>query len=323
MRRLEFTFEDPEEMPERVSELASVFAVLPRASGPFKAKLTAARFGELALFEAALTQSRLITLDKLGYYSISLARSGSFQAKVNGQSGTFKGDTALVVNPNDCGLEMDMPSYGRQLVLNVFKPQLEDYADAMSGGSGDGPINAPNWLSLDNEAGQAFRRYLSFIWSEVQRDSALFDTKLIRGEMEKALLAAFLLAIDPRREHGDDTVAPIYLQRAVDFIMAQLSEPLSLADIAGAVGVHARTLQRSFQAQYGRSVMAFVQERRLERVHTQLLAADPASIRVKEIAMRNGFWHLGRFSSSYRRRFGELPSQTLHRTRIGGTSGWS
>ena len=59
--------------------------------------------------------------------------------------------------------------------------------------------------------------------------------------------------------------------------------------------------------------MALVRERRLERTHAQLLAADPAVSSVTEIALNNGFSHLSRFSAAYRRRFAEYPSETLRR----------
>jgi AraC family transcriptional regulator, ethanolamine operon transcriptional activator len=45
-------------------------------------------------------------------------------------------------------------------------------------------------------------------------------------------------------------------------------------------------------------------------VRQQLVRADaPQSI--KAIALLNGFWHMGEFTSLYRDLFGETPQQTL------------
>ena len=111
---------------------------------------------------------------------------------------------------------------------------------------------------------------------------------------------------------------PAYLQDAVDFIVTNLAEPLTVDDIAAAVGVSNRTLQWQFQRHLGVAVMAFVNQRRLEKANRELLSADEESMSVTAAAMNSGFAHLGRFSSVYRKCFGEYPSETLRRRQSGG-----
>jgi transcriptional regulator GlxA family with amidase domain len=54
---------------------------------------------------------------------------------------------------------------------------------------------------------------------------------------------------------------------------------------------------------------------RLNKVRRYLRqAADKAT--VTEAATHFGFYHFGRFSAHYRRLFGEVPSETLHRARV-------
>ncbi len=118
---------------------------------------------------------------------------------------------------------------------------------------------------------------------------------------------------------GDASLA--YVHEAVDFIMANLTESLSVDEIAAAAGVSKRTLHAAFQVNFGLSVMTFVIQRRLRQANQQLLDADVDSTTVTDIAMNSGFLHLGRFSSAYRKRFGEYPSETLQRRQSGaGTS---
>ena len=62
--------------------------------------------------------------------------------------------------------------------------------------------------------------------------------------------------------------------------------------------------------------MEAVRRERLQRVHRDLLTAA-AGDRVTDAAMRWGFFHLGRFSSAYAARFGELPSETRRRSQSG------
>jgi transcriptional regulator GlxA family with amidase domain len=53
--------------------------------------------------------------------------------------------------------------------------------------------------------------------------------------------------------------------------------------------------------------------RRLNNARRELLSCTPNETTVAEVAMNGSFWHLGRFSSSYRALFRELPSETLKR----------
>ncbi|MCI1025923.1 helix-turn-helix domain-containing protein, partial [Pseudomonas putida] len=46
------------------------------------------------------------------------------------------------------------------------------------------------------------------------------------------------------------------------------------------------------------------------------LAIFHTGVTVAEVAMRWSFWHLGRFSESYRQLFKEFPSETLKRCRV-------
>jgi transcriptional regulator GlxA family with amidase domain len=60
--------------------------------------------------------------------------------------------------------------------------------------------------------------------------------------------------------------------------------------------------------------MRYLREIRLDEVRKALLQAEREE-GVAAIAMRWGFDHMGRFSSDYRKRYGESPSQTLRNPR--------
>jgi transcriptional regulator GlxA family with amidase domain len=59
--------------------------------------------------------------------------------------------------------------------------------------------------------------------------------------------------------------------------------------------------------------MRYLRDARFERVREALLRAQDQS--VTQVAMRWGFYHLGRFAVDYRKRFGEMPSETQARGR--------
>lgn len=114
-----------------------------------------------------------------------------------------------------------------------------------------------------------------------------------------------------RRERA---LTPRDLRRALDYMHANLTAPITVADIAEASGIAGRTLFQYFRDFRGTTPMRYLREARFEKVR-DALRKPQADERVAEIVTRCGFSHLGRFASEYRGRFGESPSETLHRSR--------
>ncbi|TXD00248.1 AraC family transcriptional regulator [Streptomyces sp. ISID311] len=104
---------------------------------------------------------------------------------------------------------------------------------------------------------------------------------------------------------------PRMIQRAISLIEEHTAEPLTVEDIAEAVGLGVRALQAGFRRHVDATPMGYLREIRLCRVQAELAEADPGSATVTDIAMRWGFVHPGRFAVHYRQRFGESPSTTL------------
>ena len=101
------------------------------------------------------------------------------------------------------------------------------------------------------------------------------------------------------------------VRSAVDYILANAHEAVTVADVCAASRVSYRTLDRAFQERFGVSPKECISSVRLQGTRSELKQANSA-IAVAEIANRWGFWHLGDFARVYRREFNELPSQTLH-----------
>ena len=91
---------------------------------------------------------------------------------------------------------------------------------------------------------------------------------------------------------------------------------LSIAEIAQLLLISPRELQRAFQAVHGCRPLQFIREQRLNWIRTRLLQGRKSE-NVTTIATRFGVTELGRFSAEYRARFGELPSATLSRAKLG------
>jgi AraC family ethanolamine operon transcriptional activator len=89
-------------------------------------------------------------------------------------------------------------------------------------------------------------------------------------------------------------------------------ETVNLLELAQIAGVPLRQLQQGFKTYTGMSPAQWLRLRRLNGARRELLNSTGTT--VAEVAMNWSFWHLGRFSNSYRALFKELPSETLKRS---------
>ncbi len=85
--------------------------------------------------------------------------------------------------------------------------------------------------------------------------------------------------------------------------------PITVSELCEAVHVSRRTLQYTFEACCDTSPKQFIQRMRLNQIRRIL--QDPQVDRsISEIAFDFGFFHLGQFSQSYKKLFGESPTET-------------
>lgn len=108
--------------------------------------------------------------------------------------------------------------------------------------------------------------------------------------------------------------ARLRVRMAEEFMRARSDEPVSMADVAREVGVGLRSLQLAFHEVRAMGPRDVLLQMRLERARQRLRSAGPMDT-VTSIALECGFAHLGRFPAAYRTAFGELPTQTLARSR--------
>jgi AraC family ethanolamine operon transcriptional activator len=102
------------------------------------------------------------------------------------------------------------------------------------------------------------------------------------------------------------------LRDAMKLVECDPVELLDLRSMSKATGLSPRTLQRTFQVEYGLCPQEWLRVERLNRVREDLLNLQKSDS-ITQAATRWGFFHLGRFSQYYREMFGERPSETLAR----------
>jgi AraC-like DNA-binding protein len=100
------------------------------------------------------------------------------------------------------------------------------------------------------------------------------------------------------------------LQCAITYMLDNIGEKITLSDLERVTLVSAKRLTYQFKKYTHNTPMSYLLELRLRRLREELLLAGP-NTKIVEIAIPLGLTHLGRMSSEYKKRFGELPSETL------------
>ena len=92
----------------------------------------------------------------------------------------------------------------------------------------------------------------------------------------------------------------------IELMEANLSEPLSLIEVAGHVGLSRRQIERLFRTEMGRSPARYYLEIRLDRARPLLVQS---SMPVVEVAVACGFVSASHFSKCYRELYSRSPQQ--------------
>ncbi|WEX11422.1 GlxA family transcriptional regulator [Chelativorans sp. AA-79] len=95
----------------------------------------------------------------------------------------------------------------------------------------------------------------------------------------------------------------------IELMEANLAEPLSLVEIAAAVGLSRRQIERLFRQEMGRSPARYYLEIRLDRARHLLIQS---TMPVVEVAVACGFVSASHFSKCYREVYARSPQQERH-----------
>ena len=108
----------------------------------------------------------------------------------------------------------------------------------------------------------------------------------------------------------------LIVQRAEEFFRRHVGEPVSIAQLSAIAEVSERSLRNAFYRVYSTSPKRYLRLWQLHQVRRALRAADGPEATVTDVATFHGFYELGRFAGEYKALFGEVPSQTLQKSRI-------
>ncbi|MBP0048932.1 AraC family transcriptional regulator [Marinobacterium sp. AK62] len=102
--------------------------------------------------------------------------------------------------------------------------------------------------------------------------------------------------------------------RLLAHIDAHIRDDIGVEDLAQMGNVSVRTVYNLFAKYFNVTPKLYIKQAKLKSLREEL-RHNNGHCNVTGVALDYGFTHLGRFSSDYRKMFGELPSETLKRAR--------
>jgi len=204
-----------------------------------------------------------------------------------------------------------MPNRSHHICILV-KPEL--LAGAIGQHAYDTLVGSQT-IDFTATAGQALIKTVTESIREFAKNPERLNNSYIVSSLESRLLETLSTCFTVSNQV--DRLRPVsrhqaYVREAI--IQAERSDrPLTVMELAVAVGVSRRTLNYAFQNVLDTTPHAFLQTHRLNAVHRELAAADPKESTVTRLALKWGFSHAGRFSLLHRKLFDEMPSETLQR----------
>lgn len=235
----------------------------------------------------------------VGGYRLHLTLAGS-------RIGFETGEDRRLVNPGELVLS-DLAQTGRQLtmggtetvVLYLSRPAVEALAP-----------RAPDLhgLALRGPLADLLRAHVAGLATALGSGAMPADTASALSQATIQLLAAAVSGVVPPEGAPRRAVEDALRRRVMTHVETHLLDPgLSQESLCRAFHMSRATLYRLFQPLGG--VAAFVQERRLARIHAALL--DPARHHhLGRLSEEHGFASQSHMSRAYKARYGASPSET-------------
>jgi AraC-like DNA-binding protein len=242
---------------------------------------------------------------------------------LSGTSTTVVGDGKVVSKPGQavvCGPYQQFTTEWTvecsKLLIKLEVNALESYLSTLLGRRQIRALDFAMEVDLSSGASATLLRTIQWILDELDHSGSLISTAPLASLQYQRMLMWTLLHCQPNN-YSEELAArglpqiPHYILQTERFIQEHHSQAISLEQLVEHANVSERTLLEGFKRYRDVSPMKLLKLTRLDYVHLALKEADAATSNVTDLAMASGFSQMGKFSTEYKERFGESPSETL------------
>ena len=136
--------------------------------------------------------------------------------------------------------------------------------------------------------------------------SSQIDEVAMQGLILKLIYKLYTDSETVRSRGGIKGRCDEVVSRAIGFIQANLTEPLSLSDVAREVGFSPIYFHKIFKAQSGLTLRGFVENERIKKASTLLVTTD---LPLSQIASECGFSSQSYLNYAFKRKTGKTPRE--------------
>jgi AraC-like DNA-binding protein len=266
------------------------------------------------IFGVTSTTSVHVRTENLRSVQVAIPLKGAVLASSSGMKKCVAPGEALI---HIAGEQLDITWLGacHMVFVRVEPQELVPLILGAKEGQYWKPRSGPHILPLANGLGRTMTSLVNQICLEACRT----NTEVIKDhEFDKVLHYILALIVTQKRfinvhELESTPRSPRYLDRAVDFVLNNLDQDISLKELTAVSHMSARTLQRAFACHFGKGPLKFIRDAKLHKVREELLNCSPYEKSVSQIALQWGFNHAGNFAKNYAELFGEKPFHTLQK----------
>lgn len=289
----------------------------PTDGSRFQVKLNTAELSTLTIVSAYAQYAHECRCESDNrVYMLSVAHEGGWLYENNGQKITAERGEGIFITPGLTFAKSSGPV--EQTIVVISQDVFQREAQKLIGQPlPSGPFIVDGRVRL----AAPVLRLVEYCVAELDHPKGIFRRSPLAGEdLQHAILSAIILDTPNNYaalscEETSHKIAYWHVrrcQRAMEYMDAHLAEPVSLADLAEAVGIGARALEQSFHLYLRKSPFTVLRDKRLDRIHDQLLRPRPGT-NVKALMHAYGIHHGGEFARHYNERFHEHPSVTFRK----------